>query len=132
DVVHIPRRPGEPDCTFADTTKIREVLGWRPTVPFEEGVRIMLENIDYWREAPVWEPETISSATRDWFRYLGGEEIDRGPLCPHGTLSRGSERGQAEAQSSVGPRVSQTGTLSRVSGRGQGEGLRQELQHARS
>jgi UDP-glucose 4-epimerase len=70
DVVHIPKRPGEPDCTFADITKIRNLLGWEPKVSFEEGVKIMLENIDYWRAAPAWTPETIDSATKDWFKYL--------------------------------------------------------------
>jgi UDP-glucose 4-epimerase len=71
EIVHIPKRPGEPDCTFADTTKIRKTLGWKPKVKFEEGVRIMLDNIDYWREAPVWDTQSIAEATRDWFAYLG-------------------------------------------------------------
>ncbi|MEW6172084.1 MAG: SDR family oxidoreductase [Bacillota bacterium] len=70
DVVHIPKRPGEPDCTFADTTKIRKHLGWQPRVSFEKGVAVLLEHVEYWREAPVWTPETIAEATRDWFRYL--------------------------------------------------------------
>ena len=39
-------------------------------MPIEEGVRIMLENIDYWRDAPVWTSERIAEATSDWFRYL--------------------------------------------------------------
>lgn len=71
EVTYIPKRPGEPDCTFADTTKIRQLLGWQPKVSFDEGVRIMLENIDYWREAPLWEPDSIAEATKDWFKYLG-------------------------------------------------------------
>lgn len=70
EIVYIPKRPGEPDCTFADTGKIRRLLGWQPRVSLEEGVRILLENIDYWREAPVWTPDTIAEATRDWFTYL--------------------------------------------------------------
>ena len=70
DAVHIPKRPGEPDCTFADTTKIRSVLGWQPAVPFREGVATMLANIEYWRDAPVWQPAAIATATEDWFRYL--------------------------------------------------------------
>ncbi len=71
DVLNIPKRPGEPDCTFADISKISQVLGWRPKVSFEEGVRIMLENIDQWRGAPVWDEKSITEATQDWFTYLG-------------------------------------------------------------
>jgi len=74
DVVHIPNRPGEPDCTQADISKIRKMLGWEPKVSFEEGVKILLENIDYWRDAPVWTPETISEATGEWFKYLSAPE----------------------------------------------------------
>ncbi len=70
DVIYIPKRPGEPDCTQADISKIRKLLGWKPKVPFEEGVKIVLEHIDWWKEAPVWTPETIQSATEEWFKYL--------------------------------------------------------------
>ncbi|TAM45957.1 MAG: SDR family oxidoreductase [Gammaproteobacteria bacterium] len=77
-VVHIPKRPGEPDCTFADTARIRKLLGWAPKVPFEEGVRRMLERLDDWRDAPVWEPASISKATASWFQYLGGEAHAKG------------------------------------------------------
>ena len=73
EVVHVPKRPGEPDRTHADIAKIQRELGWRPKVSIEEGVRILLDNIDYWREAPVWTPESIEVATRDWFRYLGSK-----------------------------------------------------------
>ncbi len=67
---HIPKRPGEPDCTFADISKITSCLDWKPEVSIEEGVAEILSHIDYWRTAPVWTPETISEQTRDWFRYL--------------------------------------------------------------
>ncbi len=70
EVVHIPKRPGEPDCTQADISKIRKMLGWEPKVSFEEGVKTLLEHIDWWKEAPVWTPETIQSATEEWFEYL--------------------------------------------------------------
>ena len=70
DTVHIPKRPGEPDCTFADTTKIQRMLGWKPKMTFEQGVRVMLDHIDYWREAPVWNPDSIADATKEWFQYL--------------------------------------------------------------
>ncbi len=69
-VTYIPKRPGEPDCTFADISKIRRVLGWEPRVSFEEGVATMLQHIDSWRSAPAWTPETIAVATREWFQYL--------------------------------------------------------------
>jgi UDP-glucose 4-epimerase len=74
--VHIPRRPGEPDCTWADITKIKTELGWNSRVSFEEGVRIMLENIEYWRDAPVWNPSSIAEATKSWFAFLEKEQSE--------------------------------------------------------
>ena len=71
DTVNIPKRPGEPDCTFADIRKISRGLGWQPKVSFEDGVRIMLENIDQWRDAPIWDEKSIAEATQDWFVYVG-------------------------------------------------------------
>jgi UDP-glucose 4-epimerase len=71
DVVHVPKRPGEPDCTFADITKAMSRLGWRPVVSFEDGVRRMLVDIERWRDAPLWDPDRIAEATKTWFRYLG-------------------------------------------------------------
>lgn len=69
--VHIPKRPGEPDCTWADITKIRKDLGWEPKVKFPEGVKVMRDNIDFWRGAPVWTASSIEQATADWFKFLG-------------------------------------------------------------
>jgi UDP-glucose 4-epimerase len=62
--IHIPKRPGEPDCTFADIAKIKDALGWAPKVTIEAGVKAMLENIDYWRQAPVWTPQSIEKANK--------------------------------------------------------------------
>lgn len=70
DVVYIPKRPGEPDCTWADITKITKELGWKPAVSFEEGVGRVVENIEYWREAPLWDPDSIAAATKTWFVAL--------------------------------------------------------------
>jgi UDP-glucose 4-epimerase len=69
-VVHIPKRPGEPDCTFADIAKITSDLGWTPKVSFEEGVARILAEIDYWRNAPLWDAESIAAATATWFKFL--------------------------------------------------------------
>jgi len=70
DKVHIPKRPGEPDCTYADISRIKNDLGWSPTISIEEGVHKILEEIDYWKEATVWDSESIADATSDWFKYL--------------------------------------------------------------
>ena len=71
DVVYVPKRPGEPDCTFANIAKIVSQLGWKPVVPFEDGVRRMLVDIERWRDAPLWDPDRIAEATKTWFQYLG-------------------------------------------------------------
>ncbi len=72
-VVHVSRRPAEPDCTWADIAKIRRELGWTPEVSFEEGVRHVLAEIDHWKDAPLWDPESITRATETWFTILGRE-----------------------------------------------------------
>jgi UDP-glucose 4-epimerase len=69
--VYIPKRPGEPDCTWADIGKIKSDLKWRPQVSFEEGVARMLKDIEAWRDAPLWDPQSIAEATKTWFQYLG-------------------------------------------------------------
>ena len=69
--LYIPKRPGEPDCTYADISKIKSELNWAPKISIEEGVKLVLENIEYWRNAPVWTPDTIANETEDWFKYLG-------------------------------------------------------------
>ena len=74
EVTYIPKRPGEPDCTYADITKIRRDLKWQPKVDIKQGVDNVLANIDYWKSAPVWTPATIATATEDWFKYLGNND----------------------------------------------------------
>jgi UDP-glucose 4-epimerase len=74
--VHLPKRPGEPDCTFADIAKIRRCLGWEPRIRIEEGVEQLLHKVDDWKDAPVWTPETIEQATRGWFHHLGVSKED--------------------------------------------------------
>jgi len=71
EIVYIPKRPGEPDCTWADISKVKKLLKWSPTVSIEQGIKNLLDNIDYWSEAPVWDADSISIATKKWFEYLG-------------------------------------------------------------
>jgi UDP-glucose 4-epimerase len=71
EVVHVPKRPGEPDVTWADIGYARSALGWEPEVSFEDGIGRMLAQIDYWRDAPLWNPSRIAQATETWFKYLG-------------------------------------------------------------
>ncbi len=71
EIVYIPKRPGEPDCTWADIFKITRDLEWKPRVPFEEGVARMVKEINVWRDAPLWDPDSIAKATKTWFDYLG-------------------------------------------------------------
>jgi UDP-glucose 4-epimerase len=69
-VVNIPKRPGEPDCTWADISKIKTMLHWKPVVAFEDGVQMILKHLEYWKDAPVWTPASIRRATKGWFTYL--------------------------------------------------------------
>jgi UDP-glucose 4-epimerase len=69
----IPRRPGEPDSTFAEIKKIKKELGWSPKTSLEDGVKEMLKNISEWQDAPVWDASMISNATKNWFKYLGNK-----------------------------------------------------------
>ena len=68
--VRIPKRPGEPDCTYADISKIKKILKWKPLVSIEDGISYLMKDINYWSKAPVWTPKKINKATIDWFKYL--------------------------------------------------------------
>ncbi|MEC7835245.1 MAG: NAD-dependent epimerase/dehydratase family protein [Pseudomonadota bacterium] len=70
DVVYIPKRPGEPECTYADITKIKKDLAWKPKIKFKKGVELMLKEIESWRDAPLWDAKKIQKATQSWFKYL--------------------------------------------------------------
>ena len=70
EVAYIPKRPGEPDSTWADISRITQELDWQPRVSFEQGVANIVANIDYWRNAPLWNPDSIADATKTWFQFM--------------------------------------------------------------
>jgi UDP-glucose 4-epimerase len=70
EMTQIPKRPGEPDCTWADISRITSELDWQPQVSFAEGVANIIANIDYWRNAPLWDPDSIANATKTWFEFM--------------------------------------------------------------
>jgi UDP-glucose 4-epimerase len=69
-VVHIPDRPGEPKQTLAENSRIKNELGWRQEVDFTTGVTKVLQNIELWSGAPVWDEKSIETETKNWFRFL--------------------------------------------------------------
>jgi len=71
--VHIPKRPGEPNRSLADISKIKKDLDWQPKIKIEEGVKNLLSKIHYWKDAPVWTPKSIKKETKIWFKLLGGK-----------------------------------------------------------
>ncbi len=70
EVVFIPKRPGEPEITHADITKAKNLLNWQPEISLEDGIKLVLKEIEYWQEAPLWTPEKIEIETQSWFKYL--------------------------------------------------------------
>tara|TARA_A100000164_G_C21409345_1_gene541397 strand:- start:241 stop:591 length:351 start_codon:yes stop_codon:yes gene_type:complete len=68
--IFIPKRPGEPDRSCADISKIKKDIGWEPKIDIEYGIKTLLDKIDDWKEAPVWTPEKIKIATKEWFNLL--------------------------------------------------------------
>ena len=55
---------------MADISKIKEKLNWEPKVTIEKGINMLLENIQEWKDAPVWTPKSIEKATKTWFKLL--------------------------------------------------------------
>ena len=68
--IFIPERPGEPNRSCADISKIKKAINWEPKINIEDGVKTLLDKINDWKEAPVWTPEKIKVATQEWFSLL--------------------------------------------------------------
>lgn len=68
--IRIPKRPAEPDITFANIKKIKKDIKWEPKIDIKQGINFLLKNLDYWSKAPVWTKQSIKKATKNWFKYL--------------------------------------------------------------
>ena len=72
--INIPERPGEPSRSLADISKIKREINWSPEISIEKGINMLLENINDWKDAPIWTPESIEEATKDWFKFLSSDK----------------------------------------------------------
>jgi len=68
--IKIPKRPGEPDITHANINLVRKELKWKPKIKIEKGISLILKDLNYWKNAPLWTPNKIKNATKDWFKYI--------------------------------------------------------------
>jgi len=73
--ISIPERPGEPSTTWAEISKAKELLHWIPQVSLRQGITKMLAELEYWKDAPLWDPESISRETKEWFQFLSKKEM---------------------------------------------------------
>ena len=67
---YVPKRPGEPDKSHANINLAKKILKWKPKVKFEDGVKELIKNIHYWKDAPLWDKNKIKKATKVWFDNL--------------------------------------------------------------
>tara|TARA_B100001175_G_scaffold59938_1_gene48525 strand:+ start:8555 stop:9535 length:981 start_codon:yes stop_codon:yes gene_type:complete len=68
--VFIKKRPGEPDKTHSSTIKAKKILNWKSKISINKGIKIMLNNINLWKNAPIWTKSKINKSTKTWFKYL--------------------------------------------------------------
>ncbi len=64
-ITYVKDRPGHDRRYAIDASKIRETLGWEPTIQFEEGFR---QTAQWYLENPDWLQQVLSGAYRDYYR----------------------------------------------------------------
>jgi UDP-glucose 4-epimerase len=68
--INIPKRPGEPDKTYANILLAKKDLKYYPKVKFKDGLKVMLDGLSSWKKAPLWTKKSIKKNTKDWFKYI--------------------------------------------------------------
>jgi UDP-glucose 4-epimerase len=68
--IFIPWRPGEPYKTEANIKKIKKYLKWRAKISLKSGIEKVINNISYWKNAPLWTSKKIKIATKEWMKFL--------------------------------------------------------------
>ena len=72
--ISLPKRPGEPNQTYADITKAKSMLDWVPEVTLEEGLRKIIEANEDWSTVKAWDIKEIERETKSWFKALTKED----------------------------------------------------------
>ena len=73
---HVEDRPGHDRRYALDSSKIRGLTGWRPTIPFERG---LAETVDWYRDHPEWWRPLKDGDFREYYvRTYGGRGILKG------------------------------------------------------
>ena len=67
--INIPKRPGEPSITYAKILR-KENFGMVSKIKFRDGIKELVLNINYWKDAPLWNKSNIKKETKNWFKYL--------------------------------------------------------------
>ena len=69
-ITYVTDRPGHDRRYAIDATKIRDELGWQPTVVFEQG---LAETIEWYRASGEWLEQVRSGAYRDYYDTMYGD-----------------------------------------------------------
>ena len=67
----------------------------------------MLADIEYWRDAPLWDPDSIAEATKTWFTYLGRRMAKVARCWNRLTRYRHKIKTPQELREIIGPRPRQ-------------------------
>ena len=50
--------------------KIKKTLKWKPKINLKQGISILMKDTSNWKNAPLWTPNKIKKATKEWFKHL--------------------------------------------------------------